>query len=284
MKEKDGSFLIFVAAVMWSFGGLAAKVLTWNAFTIACIRGLIAFFVILLYRGKTRISFSKSTVLSAVSLTLTTTLFMLANKLTTSANAIVLQYSAPVFILIFSMVFEKTRPSSKDLIAVILTIFGISLFFIDRLQTGYWLGDFVGLLSGVSFAGVFFANRLPKANPMDASLLGNLFSVFLVPFLFFDRNFLTFNQTNWIVILLMGTFQLGIPYILFSLGIKKTKAVKSSIIATIEPILNPIWVFLVIGEIPGVLSLIGGMIVLITIALYNVNKTSENYKNNGGLT
>lgn len=284
MKEKDGSFLIFVAAVMWSFGGLAAKVLTWNAFTIACIRGLIAFFVILLYRGKTRISFSKSTVLSAVSLTLTTTLFMLANKLTTSANAIVLQYSAPVFILIFSMVFEKTRPSSKDLIAVILTIFGISLFFIDRLQTGYWLGDFVGLLSGVSFAGVFLANRLPKANPMDASLLGNLFSVFLVPFLFFDRNFLTFNQTNWIVILLMGTFQLGIPYILFSLGIKKTKAVKSSIIATIEPILNPIWVFLVIGEIPGVLSLIGGMIVLITIALYNVNKTSENYKNNGGLT
>jgi drug/metabolite transporter (DMT)-like permease len=284
MKQRDGSMYIFIAAVMWSFGGLAAKVLTWNAFSIACIRGLIAFIVILIYRGRTKISFSKSTILSAISLTLTTTLFMLANKLTTSANAIVLQYSAPVFILIFSVIFEKIKPSYKDLVAVAFTLFGISLFFIDRLQTGNWFGDFIGVLSGVSFAGVFFANKLPNANPMDASLLGNLFSIFLVPFLFFDQNFLTFSPMNWSVILLMGTFQLGIPYILFSLGIKKTKAVKSSIIATIEPILNPIWVFLFIGELPGILSLIGGSIVLLTIAIYNVTKTKENYKFNGGVT
>jgi drug/metabolite transporter (DMT)-like permease len=281
MKQRDGSLLIFIAAVMWSFGGLAAKILTWNAFSIACIRGLIAFVVILIYRGKTRISFSKSTILSAISLTLTTTLFMLANKLTTSANAIVLQYSAPVFILLFSFIFQKYTPSRKDVIAVTLTLFGISLFFIERLQTGYWLGDFVGLLSGVSFAGVFFANKLPNANPVDASLLGNLFSIFLLPFLFFDKNFLTFSAINWTVILLMGTLQLGVPYILFSLGIKKTSAVKSSIIATIEPILNPIWVFLAVGEIPGILSLFGGSIVLITIVIYNITKTKENYKING---
>lgn len=281
MKHRDGSLLIFIAAVMWSFGGLAAKILTWNAFSIACIRGLIAFAVILIYRGKTRISFSKSTILSAISLTLTTTLFMLANKLTTSANAIVLQYSAPVFILLFSFVFQKYVPSRKDVIAVSLTLFGISLFFIDRLQTGYWLGDFIGVLSGVSFAGVFFANRLPNANPVDASLLGNLFSIFLLPFLFFDRNFLTFSTLNWTVILLMGTLQLGIPYILFSLGIKRTSAVKSSVIATIEPILNPIWVFIAVGEVPGTLSLFGGAIVLITIAIYNITKTKENYNING---
>ncbi len=281
MKHRDGSLLIFIAAVMWSFGGLAAKILTWNAFSIACIRGLIAFVVILIYRGRTRISFSKSTILSAISLTLTTTLFMLANKLTTSANAIVLQYSAPVFILLFSFVFQKYVPSRKDVIAVSLTLFGISLFFVDRLQTGYWLGDFIGVLSGVSFAGVFFANRLPNANPVDASLLGNLFSIFLLPFLFFDKNFLTFSTLNWTVILLMGTLQLGIPYILFSLGIKRTSAVKSSVIATIEPILNPIWVFIAVGEVPGTLSLFGGAIVLITIAIYNITKTKENYNING---
>jgi drug/metabolite transporter (DMT)-like permease len=270
MKQRDGSLLIFMAAVMWSFGGLAAKILTWNAFSIACVRGLIAFVVIFIYRGKTRISFSKSTVLSAISLTLTTTLFMLANKLTTSANAIVLQYSAPVFILLFSFVFQKYTPSRKDVIAVTLTLFGISLFFIERLQTGYWFGDFIGLLSGV-----------PNANPVDASLLGNLFSIFLVPFLFFDKNFLTFSTINWTVILLMGTLQLGIPYILFSLGIKRTSAVKSSIIATIEPILNPIWVFLAVQEVPGVLSLFGGSIVLLTIVIYNITKTKENYKISG---
>jgi drug/metabolite transporter (DMT)-like permease len=205
----------------------------------------------------------------------------LANKLTTSANAIVLQYSAQVFILLFSFIFQKYVPSRKDLIAVTLTLFGISLFFIERLQTGYWFGDFIGLLSGVSFAGVFFANKLPNANPVDASLLGNLFSIFLLPFLFFDNNFLTFSATNWTVILLMGTLQLGVPYILFSLGIKRTSAVKSSIIATIEPILNPIWVFLVVQEVPGILSLFGGSIVLLTIVIYNITKTKENYKISG---
>ncbi|PKM63600.1 MAG: EamA family transporter, partial [Firmicutes bacterium HGW-Firmicutes-20] len=121
----------------------------------------------------------------------------------------------------------------------------------------------------------------PNANPVDASLLGNLFSIFLVPFLFFDKNFLTFSTINWTVILLMGTLQLGIPYILFSLGIKRTSAVKSSIIATIEPILNPIWVFLAVQEVPGVLSLFGGSIVLLTIVIYNITKTKENYKISG---
>lgn len=278
MKNKDGSKLIFIAAVMWSFAGLGAKLMSWNALSIACVRGIIASITIFLFRKKTKLTLNSSTILASISLLLTTTLFMSANKMTTSANAIVLQYTSPIFILILSVIFLKYKPKFVDYIAISLTLVGISLFFIDQLETGRWLGDLVALLSGLAFAGVFFANRLPKANPMDASLIGNMMSLLLFPFLMFDQNFLSFKTTDLIVIVLLGVFQLGIPYILFSLGIKRTEAIKSSIISTIEPILNPIWVFLFLNELPGILSMIGGLIVLATILWYNTRKTRENYE------
>lgn len=278
MKNKDGSKLIFIAAVMWSFAGLGAKLMSWNALSIACVRGIIASITIFLFRKKTKLTLNSSTILASISLLLTTTLFMSANKMTTSANAIVLQYTSPIFILILSVIFLKYKPKFVDYIAISLTLVGISLFFIDQLETGRWLGDLVALLSGLAFAGVFFANRLPKANPMDASLIGNMMSLLLFPFLMFDQNVLSFKTTDLIVIVLLGVFQLGIPYILFSLGIKRTEAIKSSIISTIEPILNPIWVFLFLNELPGILSMIGGLIVLATILWYNTRKTRENYE------
>lgn len=278
MKNKDGSKLIFIAAVMWSFAGLGAKLMSWNALSIACVRGIIASITIFLFRKKSKLTLNSSTILASISLLLTTTLFMSANKMTTSANAIVLQYTSPIFILILSVIFLKYKPKFVDYIAISLTLVGISLFFIDQLETGRWLGDLVALLSGLAFAGVFFANRLPKANPMDASLIGNMMSLLLFPFLMFDQNFLSFKTTDLIVIVLLGVFQLGIPYILFSLGIKRTEAIKSSIISTIEPILNPIWVFLFLNELPGILSMIGGLIVLATILWYNTRKTRENYE------
>ncbi|HBS91325.1 MAG TPA: EamA family transporter [Erysipelotrichaceae bacterium] len=278
MKNKDGSKLIFIAAVMWSFAGLGAKLMSWNALSIACVRGIISSITIFSFRKKTKPTLNSSTILASISLLLTTTLFMSANKMTTSANAIVLQYTSPIFILILSVIFLKYKPKFVDYIAISLTLVGISLFFIDQLETGRWLGDLVALLSGLAFAGVFFANRLPKANPMDASLIGNMMSLLLFPFLMFDQNVLSFKTTDLIVIVLLGIFQLGIPYILFSLGIKRTEAIKSSIISTIEPILNPIWVFLFLNELPGILSLIGGFIVLATILWYNTRKTRENYE------
>lgn len=278
MKNKDGSKLIFIAAVMWSFAGLGAKLLSWNALSIACVRGIIASITIFTFRKKTKLTLNSSTILASISLLLTTTLFMSANKMTTSANAIVLQYTSPIFILILSVIFLKYRPRLVDYIAISLTLLGISLFFIDQLETGRWIGDLVALLSGLAFAGVFFSNRLPNANPMDASLMGNMMSLILFPFLLFDQQFLSFKPNDWIIILLLGVLQLGIPYILFSLGIKRTEAIKSSIISTIEPILNPIWVFLFLHEIPGILSIVGGLIVLATILWYNATKTRENYE------
>lgn len=273
-----GPLYIVIAAIFWSFGGLLGKLIPWSGLTIAALRGIFAAFTIAVYRRNFHFKINKPIVLAGISLTITTILFMLANKMTSAANAIVLQYTSPVFIILLTLIVDKQKPRKRDLFAIFGVLIGISIFFFDQFKSGNYFGDLIALASGLSFAAVFFANKLPNASPIDATYLGNLLSIFILPFIFFDQSFIQ-NQspTIWLYIILMGVFQLGFGYIFFSLGIKQTAATTSSIIATLEPILNPIWVFLVLGEMPSTLALIGGIIVLITVSIYNTIVTRDNY-------
>jgi len=274
-----GPLYIVIAAIFWSFGGLLGKLIPWSGLTIAALRGIFAAITIAIYRRNFRFRFNKPILLAGISLTITTILFMLANKMTSAANAIVLQYTSPVFIILLTLIIYKQKPRKRDIFAIIGVIIGISIFFFDQFKSGNYYGDLIALASGLSFAAVFFANKLPNASPIDATYLGNLLSIFILPFIFFDQSFVQ-NQspTIWLYIILMGVFQLGFGYIFFSLGIKQTPATTSSIIATLEPILNPFWVFLILGEIPTILAIVGGLIVLITVSIYNTIVTRDNYK------
>lgn len=278
-KMNSGAFYILLAAIFWSFGGLLGKLIVWNGITIATLRGLIAAITIALYRKSFKVHISPSILLAALSLTLTTVLFMVSNKLTTAANAIVLQYTAPIYIILLSWIFFKQTPKRKDIFALLGVSLGIVLFFVDRFEAGSLLGNVLGLLSGLSFAGVFFANKLDKASPMEATYLGNVLSLLLLPLILFDANFFVFNLNSWIFIVIMGVFQLGFGYIFFATGIQKTSATSAGIIAGLEPILNPIWVLLVLNERPSPYALLGGVIVLMTVTLYNLALTKENFRN-----
>ncbi len=273
-----GPLYIIIAAVFWSFGGLLGKLIPWSGLTIAALRGLFAALTIAIYRKNFRFKINTPILLAGISLTITTILFMLANKMTSAANAIVLQYTSPVFIIILTLIIYKQKPRKRDLFAILGVVIGIGIFFFDQFKSGNYVGDLIALASGLSFAAVFFANKLPHASPIDATYLGNLLSIFILPFIFFDQSFmLNQNLTIWLYIILMGVFQLGFGYIFFSLGIKHTAATTASIIATLEPILNPFWVFLVLGETPTILAIIGGVIVLLTVSIYNTIVTRDNY-------
>jgi drug/metabolite transporter (DMT)-like permease len=277
-KSNFGPLYIVLAAIFWSFGGLLGKLIPWSGLTIAALRGIFAAITIAIYRRNLRFKFNKPILLAGISLTITTILFMLANKMTSAANAIVLQYTSPVFIILLTLIIYKQKPRKRDIFAIIGVIIGISIFFFDQFKSGNYYGDLIALASGLSFAAVFFANKLPNASPIDATYLGNLLSIFILPFIFFDQSFIqNQNPTIWLYIILMGVFQLGFGYIFFSHGIKQTAATTSSIIATLEPILNPFWVFLVLGEIPTPLAIVGGLIVLITVSIYNTIVTRDNY-------
>lgn len=278
-KLKLGPLYIVFAAIFWSFGGLLGKLIPWSGLSIAALRGIFAAITIALYRRSFSFKLNKPILLAGLSLTLTTILFMIANKMTSSANAIVLQYTSPVFIILLTLIIDKQKPKKRDIFAIFGVLLGIYLFFFDQFKNGQYLGDLIALASGLSFAGVFFANKLPNASPIDATYIGNLLSFIILPFVLFDMSFqLNQNPTIWMYIIFMGVFQLGFGYIFFSLGIKQSSATSSSIIATLEPILNPLWVFIFLGEKPSILALIGGMIVLLTVTIYNTIVTRDNYK------
>ena len=278
-KLKLGPLYIVFAAIFWSFGGLLGKLIPWSGLSIAALRGIFAAITIALYRRSFSFKLNKPILLAGLSLTLTTILFMIANKMTSSANAIVLQYTSPVFIILLTFIIDKQKPKKRDIFAIFGVLLGICLFFFDQFKNGQYLGDLIALASGLSFAGVFFANKLPNASPIDATYIGNLLSFIILPFVLFDTSFqLNQNPTIWMYIIFMGVFQLGFGYIFFSLGIKQSSATSSSIIATLEPILNPLWVFIFLGEKPSILALIGGMIVLLTVTIYNTIVTRDNYK------
>ena len=270
VKQMAGPAYVMLGALLWSFAGLAVKFIPWHPLSIACVRGVTAAITIALVRRKWRPKLNKATAWASVCMLATTILFMFANKLTSAANAIVLQYTAPVYVLLASALIRKTRLRLVDILTVIFTIVGVVLFFVDRLGEGALLGNSVALVSGMTFAGVFFFNSDPSASPEDASFIGCGLSIFLVPMLFFDPQVSAGGWTPWVAVILLGVIQLGLGYYFFSKGVQQTGAVTAVIISAAEPILNPVWVFLVLRERPGILSIIGGIVVIVTICGYNM--------------
>lgn len=274
MQEKTkGPLLIAITGLLWSFGGLLIKLIPWDAITIVGTRAAIAAIIMAIYMKKPHITFSLPVILGGLSVSATTILFVFANKLTTSANAIVLQYTAPIFIIILSALFLKKRVKALDMVAVLIVFAGIALFFFDQLGDGNILGIILGLISGITFSGIFLINQMPKSNPQESILLGNIINAIIaIPFIVTN---ITFEFIPCLSIVLLGVFQLGLSYVLFSIGIKHTPPVLASLISVLEPLLNPVWVMLATGEKPGKWALIGGIIVIATIAAYSVLSTRK---------
>lgn len=276
MKAKDAKnqaiFYMVLCSVLWSTAGILIKFLPWNPMVIAGFRSLISAGVYLLYMRyeKTEFQINRYSVLSGITLMGTFVFFVAANKFTTSANAIVLQYSAPIFILILSALFyhQKFRPG--DIITVAATSLGISLFFLDKLSGGYLLGNLLALMAGLSFASMFVVTGHADQNSRSSGiLLGHIFTAIAgIPFVFFSPTPVT--PSIVIVILAMGIFQLGIPYILYGLAVRKCSPLACVLISAIEPLLNPVWVFLYNGEVPSFFALIGGAIVISAVVAWSI--------------
>jgi drug/metabolite transporter (DMT)-like permease len=252
--------LLFLAAILWSTGGIIIKSLSAPAPVIACIRSAAAVIVLMIILRRPIKLPSRIVLIGAIFYAATVILFVFSNKLTTASNAIILQYTAPLYVLLLSRFYLKEKAAVSDWIFMFILMGGIVLFFFDDLSGGRLAGNLLALLSGVSFGCLTIALRMQKdQTPEDTLILGNIICVLITcPFLFTSR-IDTFNITGSIV---LGIFQLGLPYLLFSIALKKVRAIDGILIPIIEPILNPLWVFLFNGEAPGYWSLVGGAIVL----------------------
>jgi drug/metabolite transporter (DMT)-like permease len=254
--------LLLAAAILWSLGGVLIKSIDWTPLAIAGSRSLIAIVVIGLVMPGVGRKISWRILPGALAYAGTVVLFVIATKLTSAANAIFLQYTAPIYIAIISpwVLHERTKP--LDWLLILVALCGVALFFVDQLSFEGFSGVIAALASGVSFAWLtVFMRRHRNESPESILLLGNILTLlFASPWMFPFANL----ERNGIWILLLGVLQLAIPYLLYSQAIKHIRALDAAIISIIEPILNPIWVILVKGEHASRWSIIGGAIVLTT--------------------
>lgn len=232
---------------------------------IAGVRSAISAVVFLVVLGKPKINGSKVQIGAALAYTGTVIFFVLANKATTAANAIFLQYTAPIYVAFLSSWLLKEKTRILDWVTVFIVIGGMALFFLDNLSSTGVLGNIFAVASGVFFAlQVIFLRMQKDGSPWESVYLGNIFTAIIgLPFLFLAWP----NTSGWVDLLILGVVQLGIPYILYTKAIKHTSALEAILIPVIEPILNPLWVVMFVGEIPGPWSLIGGFIVLAAISI-----------------
>ncbi len=265
-----GTACMLTASICFSTGGLLMKMIPWNPLAINGVRNLIACLVIGLYLYVTRhrLKFNLTVFMGAVSLAGVTSLYAMANKLTTAGNTIILQYTAPIWIVILMFLFFGKKPDRIALISILIVFAGILCFFFEGLSTGKWLGDLLALLSGIFYAGVFMLNSFEKGDALSSVFFGQLAcGIFLSPMVMKET---VFTPTVLVCIFLLGAVQVGIAYIFFTTGTKYTDPVTASIINALEPILNPVLVAVFYGEMLGKLSLVGAAIVLCGILFYNL--------------
>lgn len=272
MSSKKGILCVFAAAVLYSIGGLCMKLIPWNGMSINGGRTAIAVVIIALYliyiRHRPRMN--RWIFLGSVCIFGTNSLFAMANKLTTAANAIVLQFTAPIFVLLISALVLKKRPQRLDYVACAVVFGGVLFFFVDSLEMGGELGNILALISGLSYAGVFLMNEAPDGDAISSVFWGDVCAAVVgFPFLLREEDF---SPVPIASLLVLGVFQVAFAYILLVEGLKTTPPVTASLVSGIEPVLNPILVAIFYGETIGPFALVGTIIVLGGVLCYNVWK------------
>jgi drug/metabolite transporter (DMT)-like permease len=272
--SRRAVLLLIAAAALWSSSGLLIKIVDWSALSIISGRSMTALLVFLWYLRRLELRFSRIELAGGLSYVGVQLFFVLATKQTAAANAIFLQYTAPIYLLFFGYWFLGERPERSDWVSIPIIFLGLVLFLGDGIRFSGIQGNILGALSGAAMAAMMVAMRKQKSEaPARMILLGCLLSIAVgLPSLARE----SFSFRNVGIILFMGIFQMGLPYVFFSIAIKHLAALESSLVLFIEPVLNPVWVFLVIGEVPGPLALAGGALVIGTAVVRALVSSRKN--------
>ena len=263
-QQRQAVGCLVIAAALWSSAGLLIKHIDWPPFAVAGGRGFFAALFLLATNRKLNFTWSRPQLLGAFCYAGCTVCFCAATKLTTAANAILLQYTAPVWVAILGWVFLRERATRLDWTTVIVVVAGMGLFLADGLAVGNLAGDGLGLLSGVFFAAMTMALRAQKdSSPLESIILGNALAFMVgLPSIATAGNL---SADGWLALVVLGVVQLGISYRFYAFAIKHVTALQAVLIPVIEPLLNPLWVLIAMGEKPTALAMLGGAIVLSAI-------------------
>lgn len=270
MMQRNRAILALVAAaILWSIGGVLIKWVRWHPMAIMGTRSAIAAGLLWAVARRPHFNWSRAQIGGAVAYAATVMLYVPAVTLTTAANAILLQYTAPVWIALFGAWFLGERATLVDWACIALSLGGMVLFFHEGIASQSFVGDLMGTASGITLAWMMlFLRKQKDGAPLESVLLGNILAALAgIPFMFGQP---LPSAQGWLGILLLGIFQLGLAYVLYTYAIKWVTALESVLIVMLEPILNPIWALLLIGEKPEGWALVGGLLVLAAATLRGV--------------
>ena len=262
-RREHGRAILFLllAALLWSTGGFFIKWVDWHPMAISGGRSAISAIVFAVaFRKTLKITGSPIQIIAALAYALTVTLFVIANKLTTAANTILLQYTAPVHVALLSAWLLKEHPNRRDWMTIAAVLAGMVLFFFEQMTPGNLIGNLCALFTGFTF-GLFIVllRKQRDASPATSVFLGNIFTAIAgVPFMFDSMP----SPAGWAGLIFLGVFQLGMAYVFYTWAISHVTAMEAVLITLIEPVLNPIWVFVLMGETPSWSALLGGLVII----------------------
>jgi drug/metabolite transporter (DMT)-like permease len=264
-EERRGVLLVAGAALLWSTAGLGIKAIDDPPLKVVFFRSSVAAVVLLLHFRPRLSRLTPGFLAGLACYTACLITFVTATKWTTAANAIFLQYSGVVWVLLLSPIVVKEPLRARDAAAIAVAFAGMALFFLGRFDPRGRAGDAIALLSGLFFAGLVLTLRRERGVGAEAVVAwGNVVTAAAVlPFVASD---LTLTARSATVFLFLGVFQLAGAYALFVRGIRHVTATEASLVGMLEPIANPIWVLLFLGEKPALTSVVGGLVVLGAIA------------------
>lgn len=263
MKRAHALALLILCALFWSLGGVMIKKVQLHPLAIAGWRSGFAFVALLLWSGKPQFNWSFSQIGGGLAFAGNMFSFIAATKMTTAANAILLQYAAPAYVALFGIWFLKEHPRPADWLTIIVVLGGMAFFFLDRLSfTGLW-GNAMGIVAGITFAWlILFLRKQKSSNPLMSVILGNGITA-LVALPMMARPLPGIYDWGWLF--LLGTVQTAVPYILYTIAIRHVTALDGVLVPVIEPLLNPAWALLFLGEIPGNWAMAGGSLILLAV-------------------
>ena len=276
--------LVLGAAILWSTGGLFIKATNLSAYELSFGRSLLAAIIIAIFTRREGFGINRISAITSILYAALLILFVLATKLTTAANAIFLQYTAPVYVLILEPLFYKEKFRARDFVTVGACIAGMSLFFVGKLRPQDVSGNLFALASGVCFALFFLLLRHSKArnvNRASSVIYGNLIVVVLCAPSFLGAVQRGISAADLGCIAYLGVVQIGFAYLLFTLAMARgVRSLDAGIIGYVEPVLNPVWVFLFIGERPSGWAIIGGAIIVASVIVHMLIETTTKRQKN----
>jgi drug/metabolite transporter, DME family len=269
---------VLAAALLWSTGGLFIKATELSAYELSFGRSLLAALTVGYFTRRKGFRVNSVTVVTSVLYAALLLLFVMATKLTTAANAIFLQYTAPVYVLVFEPLIFKEKYRRSDFLVVAACVAGIALFFVGRLRPEEMRGNLLALLSGLCFAAFMLLIRLPRAgrvNRASSIIYGNLLLAALcAPSFFNGLHKVTTSDLG--VILFLGVVQIGVAYTLFTRGIERgVRSLDAGLVGYVEPLSNPVWVFLFLGERPSAWAILGGSVIIAAVAAHTIAQTKS---------